>query len=148
MLMIRKDTWANRQFKPRKRIECIERPRPCPFISCYYHIASMLMEKKVKKALNTVTIVWEKLQHRSGAWFPDEDLDEYFIDMIFSLPETCVLDIADKGDGTLEEIGDSMMMTRERVRQIEGLGRVKKGGAMRKLRHPIKARLLREYYEN
>lgn len=36
-----------------------------------------------------------------------------------SATESCVLDMADKGGMTLEEVGEVMGITRERVRQIE-----------------------------
>jgi DNA-directed RNA polymerase sigma subunit (sigma70/sigma32) len=42
--------------------------------------------------------------------FKDRDLDE--------LPETCSLDVADNGPHTLEEIGDLLNVSRERIRQI------------------------------
>jgi DNA-directed RNA polymerase sigma subunit (sigma70/sigma32) len=37
------------------------------------------------------------------------------------MKETCVLDIADNGGLTLEEIGELVGVTRERIRQIEEL---------------------------
>jgi DNA-directed RNA polymerase sigma subunit (sigma70/sigma32) len=43
--------------------------------------------------------------------FPDKEVDE--------LDETCALDIADRGGITLEEVGEIMGLTRERIRQIE-----------------------------
>lgn len=33
--------------------------------------------------------------------------------------ETCSLDVADRGGATLEEVGEVMKLTRERIRQIE-----------------------------
>lgn len=35
------------------------------------------------------------------------------------MTESCVLDVADRGGATLEEIGDMLGLTRERVRQVE-----------------------------
>jgi DNA-directed RNA polymerase sigma subunit (sigma70/sigma32) len=37
------------------------------------------------------------------------------------LEHSCSLDLADKGDMLLEEIGGVIQVTRERVRQIEGM---------------------------
>ena len=46
-----------------------------------------------------------------------------------------------KGDYTLQEIADALGITRERVRQIEAQ-------AIKKLRHPICGRILKEYASN
>jgi DNA-directed RNA polymerase sigma subunit (sigma70/sigma32) len=35
------------------------------------------------------------------------------------MAETCALDVADRGGATLEEVGDLLNITRERVRQME-----------------------------
>ena len=39
--------------------------------------------------------------------------------------ETCALDIADRGGITLEEVGEIMNLTRERIRQVEVRGLLK-----------------------
>ena len=44
----------------------------------------------------------------------------------------------DGREWTLEEVGESFLVTRERIRQIEAK-------ALRKLRHPARARYLQEY---
>jgi RNA polymerase primary sigma factor len=45
--------------------------------------------------------------------------------------------LPDKSDRTLEEIGKELNVTRERVRQIES-------SALKKLRHPLVGRILKE----
>lgn len=44
--------------------------------------------------------------------------DELIVEEIETMPETCVLDVADEGGATYNRIGDLMGVTRERVRQI------------------------------
>jgi DNA-directed RNA polymerase sigma subunit (sigma70/sigma32) len=41
------------------------------------------------------------------------------------MTETCALDVADRGGITLEEVGEIMNLTRERVRQVETAGLAK-----------------------
>ncbi len=65
---------------------------------------------------------------------PPEDQAEW----IWSLEYSCVLDLADRRDATLEEIGLVMGVTRERVRQIE----VK---ALRRVSHWRKRHLLEDF---
>lgn len=36
-----------------------------------------------------------------------------------NLPETCSLDVADRGEQTLDSVGRFVNLTRERIRQIE-----------------------------
>ncbi len=80
--------------RPRTRAECAGGIRPCPFVSCRYHL---YLEVNPSGSI--------KLN------FPDIDVTE--------MQETCALDIADRGGATLEEIGEVMNLTRERIRQLE-----------------------------
>jgi hypothetical protein len=82
--------------RPRVRADCKDGPRPCPFVSCKYHLYLDANPYNGSIKMN----------------FPDEvEPDE--------IPATCVLDVADEGGVTLEEVGILMNLTRERVRQLE-----------------------------
>ena len=60
-----------------------------------------------------------------------EPREREVVDYRFGLSDGCVR--------TLEEVGRYFNVTRERVRQIEAK-------ALRKLRHPSRTRMLREYW--
>lgn len=69
--------------------------RPCPWVSCTHHLYLDVNDRTGSIKLN----------------FPDLEA--------WDLPETCGLDIADRGGLTLEEVADVMNLTRERIRQLE-----------------------------
>ena len=81
--------------RPKTRGECINGPRPCPWVSCKHHLYLDVSPKTGAIKLN----------------FPDIDVDE--------MTESCALDVADRGGTTLEEVGPIMNLTRERIRQLE-----------------------------
>jgi hypothetical protein len=85
-------------WKPRSRTECKDMDRPCPFVSCKYHLYIDVHPVRGSIKLN----------------FPDIE--------IWEMTETCALDVADRGGITLEEVGEIMNLTRERVRQVETAG--------------------------
>lgn len=89
-------------WKPKTRAECADMERPCPFVSCKYHLYIDVHPVRGSIKVN----------------FTDMD--------VWEMTETCALDIADRGGITLEEVGEIMNLTRERVRQVEtaGLGKL------------------------
>jgi len=68
--------------------------RPCPFVSCRYHL-------------------YIDIKANGGFVVQFADREPW------DLPQTCALDVADKGGHTLEEVGNIIGVTRERVRQLE-----------------------------
>ena len=88
-------------WKPRTRADCVDMERPCPYVSCKYHLYIDVHPVRGSIKIN----------------FPDVE--------VWEMTETCALDIADRGGITLEEVGEIMNLTRERVRQVETAGLAK-----------------------
>ncbi|NVJ08207.1 DNA-binding protein [Myxococcus sp. AM001] len=87
--------------RPRTRADCINGPRPCNFVSCKHNLYLDVNPETGSIKLN----------------FPDKE--------IWELEHTCALDVAEKGGITLEEVGEIMNLTRERIRQVETRGLMK-----------------------
>lgn len=88
-------------WKPRTRSECVDGPRPCPYVSCKHHLFIDVSPKTGAIKLN----------------FPDLE--------VWEMGESCALDVADRGGTTLEDVGAIMNLTRERIRQVEVKGLAK-----------------------
>ncbi len=87
--------------RPKSRKDCGSGIRPCPFVSCRHHLYLDVNQEKGSLKLN----------------FPDLE--------VWELPETCSLDVSDRGGMTLEEVGEILNLTRERIRQVEVRGLLK-----------------------
>lgn len=80
--------------RPRTRGECVDGPRPCPWVSCRYHLYL-----EVNRETGKIKLTFPGLEPHQMA-------------------ETCALDAADRGPLTLDEVGTMLNLTRERVRQL------------------------------
>ena len=89
--------------RPATRGDCLaggsNAARPCPWVSCAQHLALDVHEQT------------GNLKVTLPATDGEPDLD--------AMRDTCALDVADRGGDTLDEVGASMNLTRERVRQLE-----------------------------
>jgi hypothetical protein len=81
--------------RPSTRAECREEARPCPWVGCKHHLYLDINPETGSIKIN----------------FPDLEPWE--------LQHTCALDVAERGGITLEEVGEIMNLTRERIRQVE-----------------------------
>ncbi len=93
-------------WRPQARGECSNVARPCPYVSCKYHLY-------IDVNPNTGSI---KVN------FPERE--------VWELGNSCALDVAEQGGITLEEVGEILNLTRERIRQVEvrGLMKLKDAG--------------------
>lgn len=84
--------------RPAVRSECIDVPRPCPFVSCRYHLYLDVMPHSGRIRFN----------------FPGLEVDE--------IPVSCALDEAEANIDGLQLEGVAVRagnITRERVRQLQ-----------------------------
>lgn len=88
-------------WRPKSRGECANVARPCPYVSCKYHLYI-----DVNPATGSIKIN-----------FPDLE--------VWELQHSCALDVANTGGITLEEVGEILNLTRERIRQVEVRGLLK-----------------------
>ena len=82
-------------WRPQTRADCVDDQRPCPYVSCKYHLYLDVSFRTGSIKLN----------------FPDTE--------VWEMEHSCALDLAASGGMTLEETGGVMNLTRERIRQIE-----------------------------
>jgi hypothetical protein len=87
--------------RPNTRAECANEIRPCPWVACKHHLYLDVNPETGSIKIN----------------FPDLEPWE--------MRETCALDVADRSGITLEEVGEIMNLTRERIRQVEVRGLLK-----------------------
>ena len=87
--------------RPTTREECRGEMRPCPWVACKHHLYLDINPETGSIKIN----------------FPDREPWE--------LEHTCSLDVAERGGITLEEVGEIMNLTRERIRQVEVRGLLK-----------------------
>ena len=89
-------TWLDEveESRPKNRGECRTDQRPCPYVSCRYHLYLDVNTKNGSIKFNFPHLnVWE-------------------------LPASCALDVAEEGGLTLDEVGQLLNLTRERIRQF------------------------------
>ncbi|OGQ84981.1 MAG: DNA-binding protein [Deltaproteobacteria bacterium RIFOXYA12_FULL_58_15] len=97
--------------RPKNRSECRNGPRPCLYVSCKHHLYLDVNPETGSIKLN----------------FPSQE--------VWELEETCALDVAERGGITLEEVGEILNLTRERIRQLEvtALEKMKSGASEHEL---------------
>lgn len=98
--------------RPVRRGDCVDGPRPCPWVSCRHHLAIDV------QSASSLTL-----------YVPTDEEGNADLDV---LPETCSLDVADRGEHTLEELGEVLGCTRENVRL-----RLERGLARFEARHAL-----------
>jgi hypothetical protein len=92
--------------RPTKRSQCVDGPRPCPWVSCRYNLYLDVRGDGILR-FN----------------FPGKEPHEVF--------QSCALDLAEDGLRTLEQVALLMGMSKERARQIEEVAFAKLKGQLK-----------------
>ncbi len=95
-------------WRPKTRADCAKVPRPCPYVSCRYNL-------------------FLDVCPNGSLRLPHGETPE----AVLAQKTSCALDLAAEGERTLDEVGRVQGLTRERVRQIEGI-------AVQKVREVVK----------
>jgi hypothetical protein len=90
------------QERPKTRGDCVNGPRPCPWVGCRHHLYVDVKEGPDGRQFLRMN-------------FPGIALED--------LKETCSLDVADRGKHTLEVVGDLVNLARRAVLMIEQAAR-------------------------
>ena len=80
--------------RPTTRAQCCEQERPCPFVSCRYHLYLDV------KPGGSIRMNFPELE----PW---------------ELQETCTLDIAERGGVSFSTVADAINVSKQRVEQVQ-----------------------------
>ena len=92
------------QAMPRRLEECPDDDEQCPYVACRYHLWTDIVGRSVRYGKQGSEREYRYEMVQTDAWG--------------SWP-TCALRAARQGPRTLDEVGDVLGVTRERVRQIQ-----------------------------
>ena len=116
--------------RPLTRAWCKGGARPCPYVACEHHLLlHRLTTNDERKSRTGSPFIFNRVI--TGMTAAEIEADP--ATALELMPETCVLDLVDRGEVTLRHTAAVLGITRERVRQIQAT-------ALRKLRYGEKSR--------
>lgn len=122
--------------RPKVRSDCEGTPRPCPWLGCKYNLLLDVTEsggiiinhgrkvevregRRAKTAVKRLPIIGARPSFRHNKLF-ETNVEKLISEIDGIKANNCLLDLVEKGETyTLEQTGDLLNITRERVRQIE-----------------------------
>lgn len=97
--------------RPKKRSECIDSARPCPWVTCRHHMLIWLVTIETKEIRPLPSLNLKGSKSSSD--------DDMLVEALAIMPNSCSLDLADSDERNREEVGAILGFTREHVRIIE-----------------------------
>lgn len=121
MVALRERLAVYPEERPRYRAQCLDMPRPCPWVGCRSHLLCDITSAGSIRICNTdYRIGWDKktIPRDPPGELPSENVAEY-VQVLEWMDETCALDVADKDERTLKVVAKLLRVTKERARQLE-----------------------------
>jgi sigma-70-like protein len=104
------DDFEDLPSRPKTRGDCVDGPRPCPWVSCRYHLLLDVSPDTGRIKLHLAKKTMDNTEH---------DID-IAVGLLEVMQFTCALDAADdRGGMNLVEVAAEFGWVRERARQIE-----------------------------
>lgn len=97
------------EHRPGRRLGCLSMPRPCPFVSCKYHLLF-----DVSKKSKRIVVPGDKHLHPET-----DDFIQRAVARIMTMPETCTLDVTDEGPQQLPTIARITGTSKQAIEQME-----------------------------
>lgn len=106
------------QVRPRTRGDCIDGPRPCPWVSCRQHLLIELHESGGERPLR-LRLNGRGVDGLRPAALADECVDffEVAVERLWQLEHSCTLDAADDGARRAGAVAGLLGVSRPRVMQ-------------------------------
>ncbi len=114
--------------RPRTRGDCLAEARPCPWVGCRYHLLLDVPHVSTNDRFAGLALV-EARPARGGrrrhlkAWAVELAVEQWIdraLDRLVSMPDTCALDVADRGQVGSKRLTKieqcSHMMVHQRLR--------------------------------
>ena len=105
--------------RPKTRAECpperLQEGGFCPYVGCRYHLLSEKVDRYMKLG-NRGTLI------PSGVRDYLERMDEtepVVLDLLETIPETCALDVADRGGHTLGAVAHTLRLPTQAIQQMQ-----------------------------
>jgi hypothetical protein len=107
--------------RPRTRADCVDGPRPCPWVSCRYHLlvdvkpsGALLLNVRTPGAHGTKTISRYGLRG-----YDAEQMADRAAEHLNAMTSTCALDVADEGGASFARIGRLLGLRKQSVQVIQ-----------------------------
>jgi len=105
--------------RPETRGDCIDGPRPCPWVGCRYHLlvdvnsrGDLALNRRTGQSRRDTLYATEQSVELVEEWM------DIAIDRLSTMRETCALDVAERGEHSVPELAELLGISRQSARDL------------------------------